>query len=314
MKRTKVAASPLGDQLRTFAAAYAANGQREHAEGLVQASYTADAHLAGTTTGIVDPIVEALLVAARATIGAAERVAAAAERVTEAADRITESAADLASAGELVEPGAPAIPFKATPIPAPRPPATPSTTFRRTPPKLEEPAPAAAARWHDLDAGASRVLVALRQAEALPDTPGIDRSRLAMLTEYAPKGGRFVDILRELRTRGLVDPEVFRLTAEGAKRTAEVPPLPYGARLLEHWLRKLPKGAADVLGELAAVYPRKLSPAAIAQRLGRQHKGGNFVGAVSRLRRLHLVSGKRELIACDDLFDSDRAQLPAVGS
>ena len=94
MKREKTPRSTLGDQLRTFAAAYAVSGQRDRAEGLVQASHTADAHLAGSTTGIVDPIVEALIVAARAVVDAAQRV-------TEAADRITEAAADIASAGDL---------------------------------------------------------------------------------------------------------------------------------------------------------------------------------------------------------------------
>jgi hypothetical protein len=292
MKREKTPASALGEQLRTMAAAYAAHGQREKAEGLVQASYSADAHLHGSTTGIVDPIVEALLVAARAVVEAADRIAA-------AADRVTEAAADLASAGELVDhpPGVELPP----PTIVPR---RPRTTSSPVPRPREDAAPAISA-LHGLDAGQSRVLVALRQAGGMPGAPGIDRYRLALLTEYSAVGGRYVGILSRLRALGLIDPDALRLTTEGVNLTAHVPPMPSGAKLLELWLRKLPKAAADVLGELAAVYPRKLTPAAIAARLGRQVKGGSFVGAVSRLRRLQLAHGKRELVASHVLFDSE---------
>ena len=157
-------------------------------------------------------------------------------------------------------------------------------------------------------------MAALRQAGAVAHSRvTVDRRRLGVLTEYAASGGRFGNILGSLRTRGLIDGmDPIALTEAGTSITSTVPPLPYGAKLLELWLRKLPKGARDVLAELAAVYPRKLTPEAVAHRLGREAKGGSFQNAVGRLRTLHLVHGKRELIAAEELFDSDRAMLPAV--
>lgn len=139
----------------------------------------------------------------------------------------------------------------------------------------------------ELDSGQRRVLVALRQVGAVVPDAGIDRRRLALLTKYTARGGRFGNILGALRSRGLLEgSDAIRLTTSGAALTSSVPPLPTGRALLEDWMHKLPKASRDILGELASVYPRKLTPEAIASRIGREASGGSFGNGLGRLRTL----------------------------
>jgi hypothetical protein len=80
MKRSRVAPSATGDKIRAYARAYAAAGQKEHAEGMVQAADTVDVDLAGTSTGVVDdPLVKVLVSVVQALTRVTEKLTAAAD-------------------------------------------------------------------------------------------------------------------------------------------------------------------------------------------------------------------------------------------
>ncbi len=217
-RRVKVPGTPLGDKLRTFAKAYAANGQRDRAEGLIQAASTVDAELAGTTTGLVDdPLVLALVAAVQA--------------VTAAAERITEAAADLASAAATAGEARPTAAAPATTSDA----RTNGAAAPRGPRELRGPSTIFAR-------GERRVLIAVAQH---PD--GVTREQLTVLTGY--KRSSRDTYLQRLRARGAVDDaDRIRVTPAGrAELGPDFKPLPTGLGLRAHWLATLPEGERRVL-------------------------------------------------------------------
>jgi hypothetical protein len=79
VRRARVAPSPTGEKIRAYARAYAAAGQKERAEGMIQAADTVDGDFAGTTTGLVEDSVLLSVVLA----------------LTQVTDRLTEAVADM---------------------------------------------------------------------------------------------------------------------------------------------------------------------------------------------------------------------------
>lgn len=80
-RRARTPASAIGDKIRTFAAVYAASGQRERVEGLMQAALTVDAELAGHA-GIVDhPALLVLMAAIEALSRETSRLSRAVEQL-----------------------------------------------------------------------------------------------------------------------------------------------------------------------------------------------------------------------------------------
>jgi hypothetical protein len=239
MARSKTPETALGRQLRTFAAAYAATGQRDRAEGLLQAADTVDRELAGVPiNGVDDPLVAVLRIAL--------------EALTRATDRLTEAAADLASAAAVA----------GDTRPAHRPPRTPATAdaFRGGHVPVEQLNGASARprrATHSTSAtehrpvtgetGERRVLTAIAHHR-----DGVTRPQLTVLTGY--KRSSRDTYVQRVRARGLVDLRGERLVAT-AKGIAELGPdfrplPPSGLELRAHWLTHLPEGERRVLAFL----------------------------------------------------------------
>lgn len=133
---------------------------------------------------------------------------------------------------------------------------------------------------------------------------GRTRVQVALLTGYAHSGGGFNNAISALRSAGCLQGDAHRLqiTAAGRQRLGSYQPLPRGRALLQHWLGQLGKAERKALEELAAVYPRALSKAQLANRAGYEANGGGFNNALSRLRTLELVKGRADIKASEDLF------------
>ncbi|MDX6480341.1 MAG: hypothetical protein QOG85_851 [Gaiellaceae bacterium] len=149
-------------------------------------------------------------------------------------------------------------------------------------------APAAA---EDLPRAQRKILTALAQAHPSP----LSRVQLAVRTGYTHDGGGFRNSLGALKTAQHIDgdPNGYVLTSEGRRALGSVEPLPSGRALLDYWMTNA-GGKAErlILGELADVHPRTLTPAALANRVGYEGTGGGFRNALGRLRTLQLVKGR----------------------
>lgn len=277
MRRAKTPASSLGDKLRTFAKAYGAAGQRERAEGLIQAATAVDADLAGTTTGLVDdPIVQALL--------------AAVDAVTRAAERITEAAADLAAAtavaGELhVDPG--------------RLPAPPTTTNGAGAPSRprREPTALRAAAAARAPHGERRLLIAIAQ-----HARGVTREQLSVLTGY--KRSSRDTYLQRLRARGAVE-ETDRIRATSSGRAELGPdykPLPTGLELRAYWLSHLPEGERRILVTVLRLGRCPTRDEITAATGYRRSSRDTYIQRL-RARQLLDVTPAGALVASRDLYD-----------
>ena len=78
-------------------------------------------------------------------------------------------------------------------------------------------------------------------------------------------------------------------------------PLPEGPALVSHWMGQLSKAESLTLGALLDVWPGTLTKAEIAEKAGYSADGGGFNNALSRLRTLQLIDGRREMRADDTL-------------
>jgi hypothetical protein len=133
---------------------------------------------------------------------------------------------------------------------------------------------------------------------------GLNVRKLAIITGYSKNGGGFRGALSKLRTAGYIhgsDP--LLATDEGRAALPDVPPLPTGADLLQHWLGQAKRAAERaVLQVVYDAYPDALSIEEVAARAGYEAGGGGFRGAVSKWRTLDLIEGRGELRASEDLF------------
>jgi len=125
----------------------------------------------------------------------------------------------------------------------------------------------------------------------------LDKIALAVRTLYKHSGGGFGNYVSALRSAGLVDGDAARLQLTERGRALNVrEQLPTGRALLDAWLGKVGGGAPrKALEELASVFPRRLTKDALGHRTGYEPSGGGFTNALSKLRSLGLVKGKREL-------------------
>jgi hypothetical protein len=218
VRRARIAPSPTGEKIRAYARAYAASGQKEHAEGMIQAADTVDVDLAGTSTGLVeDPLVKVLL------------------SVVQALTRATERLTEAANARAVVD--APAPSFKQRVV---------ETLAEVKPQAAQKPKPRAARKPN----GEHRILTAIAQ---LAD--GATRRQLTVVTGY--KASTRNAYIQRLRVRGLVtDTDRLRATADGLTELGpNFEPLPTGDALVERLRTELPEGELLVLEALLARAP-----------------------------------------------------------
>ena len=225
MRRSRVAPSATGDKIRAYARAYAAAGQKEHAEGMIQAADTVDVDLAGTSTGLVDdPLVKALLSVTQA--------------ITRATEQLTEAVADVRA---IITDGA-------TEQQASRGRVSAEKAPRRV---VSSKVARSQARGKGRQSGERRILIAAAQ-----HTNGVTRQQLTVLIGL--KGSTRNAYIQRLRERGhLTDTDRIRITAEGRQELgSSFEPLPTGPALVEYWRGELPEPEMLVLEALLARAPQ----------------------------------------------------------
>jgi hypothetical protein len=228
MKRTRVAPSATGDKIRAYARAYAAAGQKEHAQGMIQAADTVDVDLAGTSTGLVDdPLVSALLSVTQA--------------ITRATEQLTEAVADMraitADAGSLrVIPVQHAARGRVQ---------SEKASQGVVPSKAAVKSRSEVVEKVELGPGPRRILIAVAQHK-----DGCTRQQISVLTQY--KTSTRNTYIRDLCSQGFVtDTGWIRVTAAGqAELGPDFKPLPTGAALVEVLRTKLPEGEWLILSHL----------------------------------------------------------------
>lgn len=133
--------------------------------------------------------------------------------------------------------------------------------------------------------------------------PGVGRSRsqVALFIGRKASGGGFQNAVSKLRSDGLIEPgkgDPLIITEAGIAAVGTVTPLPTGTALLDFWLAKVGKPGSmpyDILHTLAEATRSglTLSPAEVAERIGRAATGGGFQNAYSTLRGHGILRGQQ---------------------
>jgi hypothetical protein len=129
--------------------------------------------------------------------------------------------------------------------------------------------------------------------------------QIAVRTGYAVSGGGFGNAIRNLRRHGLVEElagGALRITSEGSAAIGDVPPLPTGRALVDHWMRWFGRKAErEVFRVLVEHYPESLPKDRVAELAGYQPNTGGVNNAFSTLRTLELIEGRDEVRASPSL-------------
>lgn len=149
-----------------------------------------------------------------------------------------------------------------------------------------------------LPAGERKILAALAQYPR-----GRSKTQVAILTGYSHKGGAFNNYLSALRGKELIEGsgDNIRITEQGLA-TGPYEPLPSGQALIEFWMRQLGRAERAILSCLIEAYSSSLTKEEIAAITGYEANGGGFNNALSKLRTLELIHGRREVRASDVFF------------
>jgi len=128
------------------------------------------------------------------------------------------------------------------------------------------------------------------------------KKQIALLTGYAINGGGFNNAIGSLRSSGLVagGKMDLHLTPDGRAYADDVPPLPIGRELVNHWLQQLGKCERAVLEYLVSHYPETVTKENLATACGYFASGGGFNNAIGRLRTLELITGGRDALRASD--------------
>jgi hypothetical protein len=144
-----------------------------------------------------------------------------------------------------------------------------------------------------LSSGEKRILGRLRMAR-----DGLTSLQLGIATGYTWDGGGFRNMLSHMRTLGLVlggNSEVMTLTVAGGAVAAAQGQLHLneGADLVTEWLGQLGKAERLILSCVWEEGPVDIE--VVAARTSYESTGGGFRNALSRLRSLGLIEGKKML-------------------
>lgn len=182
-------------------------------------------------------------------------------------------------------------------------PAAPRITQAKTAnvPRIERPAPRAS------PAAIGPVKLSKSQGAIMgvlaAHGPLVEKARLALIAGYSASGGGFNNALGALRTAGLIDgSDPISLTDAGLQLMVDVPALPTGQALLQHWLghSSMTKATKAILQALAD-HGGSLSKTDLAAHAGYEESGGGFNNALGSLRTLGLISGSKEITLAQDL-------------
>jgi hypothetical protein len=170
-------------------------------------------------------------------------------------------------------------------------PAKPSRSVRATPPDAAGTLPKA-----------NRLIL-----EALVQHGPRSVSQLALLTGYSAKGGGFRNALGSLRTAGYIvgTKDDVEVTDEGRAAAGDVPELPTGQALIDHWMSNV-GGKAErlIFAALVDAWPEELTTEGLAARTDYAPGGGGFRNAIGRLRTLGVLIGDRDGMTVPDEIGS----------
>ncbi len=126
--------------------------------------------------------------------------------------------------------------------------------------------------------------------------------QLALLSGYSIKSSGFANALGALRSAGLAigGRDAIRATDAGIEAAGDVPPLPTGRALVEHWAGQLGKAERTLLLILVHAWPQAMSADELAEASGYSRKSSGFANALGRLRGLQLASGGAPAITAAD--------------
>lgn len=161
-------------------------------------------------------------------------------------------------------------------------------------PKPAPRQPVATGSGEPMKASLRKILLALAQHGAC------NKSKLAVLTQFASNGGGFNNYLGAIRTAGWLvgDRNRMEITDAGLRALGAFDPLPDDpGALLAEWMRHPELGRAHreilrVLDERGAF----MSKEDIAKLTGYESNGGGFNNALGKLRTLGVIEGKKDSI------------------
>lgn len=199
-------------------------------------------------------------------------------------------------------------PHKPTFTTPPRPDVRPSNGSAHRP--AAPPKPVSTGAGEPMKGGYRRILLALaRYGEC-------SKTRLAILTRYASNGGGFNNYLSDLRKNiGYITGEgegPYAVTDAGLRALGGFDPLPEDpAALFDDWLRhpELKRAHREIMRVLKErgrpMMQEDVAAECVSER-GEPYdpEGGGFNNAVSRLRTLGVIEGKREIALTDQLRGS----------
>ncbi len=165
---------------------------------------------------------------------------------------------------------------------------TPSKSSSDTKPRREsKPTPLPR---NDAPAGADKMRRAILIALAQFGKP-MSTAQIGIYSGKAHKGGAFAKAISELRYDECVEGpgDANKITAKGLEELGDWARLPEGYRLLEFWIEKLGTMEGQIL-RAVSLSEQEMSPAEIGQAIDKAHTGGAFAKALSRLRKMNLIT------------------------
>lgn len=143
------------------------------------------------------------------------------------------------------------------------------------------------------------LLVALAQA----DKP-LTKAQVAIRAGRSVKSSTTANALSQGRTNGWIDGYgEMTITEAGREVVRDVEPLPKGRRLAEWWYSKLGKCEREILEVFVEGYPIYFTREEICERTpsGYSSTSSTVANALSKLRTLELIEGRKEMRANPDL-------------
>jgi hypothetical protein len=149
-----------------------------------------------------------------------------------------------------------------------------------------------------------RVLQALAWFAALGITQPMVVA-VAMMSDYAAKGGTFINVRGGMRSKGLITyptAGTIELTDTGREHAPHVD-LGTGNELRDKVLGRLSQGERKIMERLIAIYPQADATAELADATGYGARGGTFVNLRGRLRTMGIAEyPKPGLVRAADLL------------
>lgn len=148
---------------------------------------------------------------------------------------------------------------------------------------------------------------ALLSVLAQHDDRPLTAQQVSLLSGYSVKSSSFANALGALRSAGLIvgGRESLEATPAGYAAAGDVPPMPTGRALVDHWTAQLGKAERTLLLELLDAWPAALSASTLSARTGYSATSSSFANALGRLRSLGLASGGRSgITAADELGEA----------